>query len=250
VTVPRIHVEAPLGAGASVELEGPRAHYVAHVLRSRVGREVRLFNLRDGEWRCRIGGVARHRVSLEVTELLRAPVDEAGPTLVFAPIRQNRLDWLVEKAVELGVGRFAPVLTRHTVVRLGKLDRLRAIAVEAAEQSGRMGVPCMEPSRPLEDWLACRDPALPLLFADERGGGQPALRAAARCGAGPSLLVGPEGGFALEEREAIRGAPGTVPVDLGPLVLRAETAALMLLAVSRATREPSPNSCSGRVVRA
>ncbi len=228
MAVPRLHVDEPLSAGGRLRLEGPRAHYLAHVLRLGVGDELRPFNARDGEWSARITATARHSVEIETAAQVRSPVPEPGPVLCFAPIRQSRLDWLVEKAVELGVERLVPVLTRFTIVKLGRPDRLAAIAVEAAEQCGRLTVPPIEPAAPFDDWLRRLTPATPLLFADEKGG--PSLVEALAARDGNAILIGPEGGFADEERAALRAHPAVRPVGLGPRVLRAETAAVAALA--------------------
>ena len=232
MSVPRLHVAAPLAAGGSVAVEGERVHYLRHVLRLRDGAEVRAFQAGDGEWRCRISGGGRHRVELRVEERLRAPMAEPGPTLAFAPIKRNRLEWLVEKAVELGAGALVPVLTARTVVRPGNADRLEAIAVEAAEQCERLTVPGVAAPAALDAWLAGRDPAVPLLFAEERGQGVPVLDAV-RGRADVVLLVGPEGGFTPEELDRLHAARGSRAVSLGPLILRAETAALVALAAWR-----------------
>lgn len=227
----RLHVEERLEAGRTLGVAGDRAHYLRNVLRLREGGGLRLFNAGDGEWSARIAAVARHRIEVRLERRVREPADEPGPTLVFAPIRRNRLDWLVEKAVELGVARLVPVLTARSVVRLEQVDRLRAIAVEAAEQCERLSVPSIAEPEPLERWLAHR-PARPLLLADERGGGIP-IAAAWRAHSEAELLIGPEGGFTDEERGALVERAGAVATSLGPLILRAETAALVGLAAWR-----------------
>ena len=229
MTVPRLHVTERLAAGQEVRLEGDRAHHLRNVLRLREGAVVRPFNALDGEWQATIASLARHEVRVALLAQVRAPLPEPGPTLVFAPIRRNRLDWMVEKAIELGVARLVPVLTQRTVVRPEGSDRLAAIAVEAAEQCERLTVPAIDEPRPFAAWLAARDPTAPLLFADERGTGS-ALARAVRAHPMAELLVGPEGGFTGEERERLIAAPGVVPVSLGTRILRAETAALYLLA--------------------
>lgn len=229
MTVPRLHVPEQLTAGRALSMAGERAHYLRHVLRLREGDAVHVFNAEDGEWRATIGKVGRHELTLGVEALLRPAAPEPGPVLVFAPIRRNRLEWLIEKAVELGVARLVPVITRRTVVKPERPDRLEAIATEAAEQCERLTVPPLEPPRPLPDWLATRDLRIPLLLADERGQGRP-LAEAWREHPAAEILIGPEGGLAPEEMERLRAAPGVVPVTLGPRILRAETAALYVLA--------------------
>lgn len=227
--IPRLHLAERLATGATLRLVGDRAHYLRTVLRLRQGQPARLFNAEAGEWQARLVAIGRHEVELVVEERLRPPEFEPGPALVFAPIRRNRLDWLVEKAVELGAARLVPVLTERTVVKLDGAERLATIAREASEQCGRLTVPPAEPPRPLEAWLRARDPAVPLLLADERGGGEPLLAATA-LRPQVEFLVGPEGGFADEERDRLLASPAVVPVTLGPRILRAETAALYALA--------------------
>ena len=231
MSVHRLHVEERLAAGLTLGVVDDRAHYLRNVLRLREGADLRLFNAGDGEWSARIVAVARHRIDLRLEKRLREPAEEPGPTLIFAPIRRNRLDWLVEKAVELGAARLVPVVTARSVVRLEQIDRLRAIVVEAAEQCERLSVPSIAEPEPLERWLAHR-PARPLLLADERGGGIP-IAAAWRAYSEAELLIGPEGGFTEEERGALLQRAGAVSTTLGPLILRAETAALVGLAAWR-----------------
>jgi 16S rRNA (uracil1498-N3)-methyltransferase len=147
--------------------------------------------------------------------------------LAFAPVKRTHTDWLVEKATELGVARLIPVMTRRTIAERVKLERLEAIAIEAAEQCGRTRLPQIAEPVGLVQLLEGRDPARRLYFADE-GGGEPAATAFT---AGPALIVvGPEGGFADEERDLIRAAANAIPISLGPRILRAETAALAALA--------------------
>jgi 16S rRNA (uracil1498-N3)-methyltransferase len=236
MNAPRLHVDQRLAVGASLTVADERAHYLRNVLRLREGAEVRLFNAVDGEFLARITAAERHRIHVELVTRLREPVPEPGPVLVFAPIRRNRLDWLIEKAVELGAARLSPVLTEHTVVRPEGADRLAAIAMEAAEQCGRLTVPVVDRPVPLATWLASRDRAQPLVFADERAQAGSPLAA---CLGRPTvdLLVGPEGGFTEAERAQVLQVAGVAIISLGPLILRAETAALMALAACRLAQE-------------
>lgn len=228
MSAPRLLLDHALASDALIAIEGERVHYLRNVLRLREGAEVRPFNAADGEWRARIEVCGRHRLELRLVERLRPPALEIGPALVFAPIRRNRLEWLVEKAVELGAGRLVPVLTRRTVVRPEKSDRLLAIAVEAAEQCERLTAPEIVTPVSLDAWLRSRDPSLPLLHAEERGHGLPIL-AALRRNPAAEILIGPEGGFTADELDLLRHHPATVAVSLGSLILRAETAALYAL---------------------
>jgi 16S rRNA (uracil1498-N3)-methyltransferase len=236
---PRLHVAEHLASGQLVPLEGDRAHYLRTVLRLRDGAEVRVFNDGAGEWSGRLAVVGRHKVEIRVERRLRPSLPEPGATLAFAPIRRNRLDWLVEKAVELGVARLVPVLTERGVVRPDNTQRLAAIAVEAAEQCERLTVPTIDTPRALANWLAVRDGSAPLLFAEERGGASP-LFAALRRWPGAELLVGPEGGFSERELAMLHAVPVANPVSLGRLILRAETAALYCLVTWQLARlQPS-----------
>ena len=233
---PRLFVEDLCEGVATLRLGAREAHYLGTVLRLRPGARVRPFNPRAGEFEAEIRALGRRGVELVLLERLRAPEPARGPELWFAPIRRQRMEWLVEKATELGVRRLVPVITRHTVVEPRRIDRLRTIAVEAAEQCGRLDVPEIVDPRPLEAALETRAPGRPLLFADERGGA-PLLDALARLGRTEvDVLVGPEGGFAEEERRLCR-MPEVVPVSLGPTILRSETAALFALSVLRAQAE-------------
>ncbi len=226
-STPRLFVDQPLGPGETLVLEDAPANYLANVMRVKPGDPVMLFDDRTGEWLAAVADAGRRRVTLAVGERLRAREHVPDLWLLFAPIKKGRIDWLVEKATELGVARLQPVVTRRTVVERVNLDRLRAHVVEAAEQCDRTALPALaEPvalPRLLAGWTAERA----LLFADEAGG-QP-LAQAARPGPA-AILTGPEGGFTDEERAAIRGAPGAAPVSLGPRILRADTAALAAVA--------------------
>ena len=221
-SLPRLHVRGPLGAGASIELDAAQANYLGNVMRLKEGDCALLFDGLSGEWLGRVIEAKKKGMTLALERRTRE--QEAVPDLwlAFAPVKRAQTDWLVEKATELGVARLLPVTTRRTIVERVKLERLQAIAVEAAEQCNRTSVPEIAEPQPLERLLAGRDPGRALYFADE-GGGEPAAGAFKP---GPALiLTGPEGGFTDDERAAIRAAPA-VPVSLGPRILRAETAAL------------------------
>ena len=217
----------PLGPGARVELDSGQANYLGNVLRMKPGAELLLFDGSSGEWLARIAEAGRKSMALAVERRTREAEDIPDVWLAFAPVKRSQTDWLVEKATELGAARLVPVTTRRTMVERVRLERLEAIAVEAAEQCGRTRLPEIAAPLPLSRLLDERDPERPLYFADE-GGGEPAARAFRP---GPALiLTGPEGGFTDEERAAVRAAAGAVPVSLGPRILRAETAALAALA--------------------
>lgn len=223
-STPRLFVEPALTLGEQRRIDGQQGHYLASVMRLKVGDPVKLFDDATGEWLGVASEVRKRDVVLEVREKLRAREAVPDLWLCAAPIKKGRIDWVVEKACELGVARVAPVLTRRAVVDKLNLDRLRAHMIEAAEQCGRTALPeLVEPVKlaaMLRDWPAART----LFFADETGGA-PALEAMQAHTGPAAILVGPEGGFDAEEREAIRAVPGAVGISLGPRILRAETAA-------------------------
>jgi len=234
---PRLHLIAGLAAGCEIELEPARAHYLRSVLRLGPGAAVAVFNAEDGEWLCRIAGIGKNGARLTAERRLRSPEPGGEPDLwlLFAPIKRARLDWLVEKATELGVAALLPVWTARTQVERVNLDRLRARAVEAAEQSERLSVPDLRAPERLGRLLATWPGARRLVVCDESGAGEPISDAAARLPPGPvALLVGPEGGFDETELDAFGKLSFVTRVGLGPRVLRAETATLAAVAVFQA----------------
>ena len=230
-TTPRLHVRDALCAGALITLDQPQSHYLGSVMRRQPGDMVRLFNGRDGEWAARVASVAKKAVTLAAEHQSGCQEQVPDLWLCAAPLKKGRIDWLVEKACELGVARLQLVTTQRTVVDKPNLERLGAHLVEAAEQCGRTAVPDLpEPlslSQLLKHWPSDRS----LIFADEAGG---TPLAEAKAPAPAAILIGPEGGFTVQEREAIRAHPAAVPVSLGPRILRADTAALAAVAVWQA----------------
>lgn len=226
-STPRLFLDRPLGIGP-VQVDGPAAHYLAGVMRVKPGDPVRLFDDVTGEWLAIVAAAGKRDLTLDITEQLA--VREAVPDLwlVAAPLKKGRVDWMAEKACELGVARYVPVITRRTVVDKLNLDRLRAHMIEAAEQCGRTALPqvaeAVKLPTLLRDWPADRA----LYFADELGG--VAARDAIRPGPA-AILIGPEGGFDDDERAAIRALPQAVGMGLGPRILRADTAAAAAIAV-------------------
>ncbi len=228
-STPRLFVDTPLAPGAR-SIDGPAAHYLAGVMRMKVGDPVKLFDDTTGEWLAVATSVGRRDLTLNVIECLRPREDVPDLWLCAAPLKKGRVDWMAEKACELGVARLVPVVTRRTVVDKPNTERLRAHMIEAAEQCGRTALPeVAEPVKLaalLRDWPAERA----LFFADETGG-VPALEAM-RAHAGPAaVLIGPEGGFDADERDAIRALPQAVGIALGPRILRADTAAAAAVAL-------------------
>ena len=227
-SLPRLFVRTALGQGAPVELDAKQANYLGNVLRMGVGAELLLFDGASGEWLARIAEAGKKRMTLSVEQRTREAETIPDVWLAFAPVKRAQTDWLVEKATELGVARLIPVLTERTIAERVRLERLEAIAIEAAEQCGRTRLPEIDEPLTLSRFLASRDEARRLYFADEVRDGKAAADAFR---AGPALiLIGPEGGFTDSERELIRSGENSVAISLGPRILRAETAALAALA--------------------
>lgn len=232
----RLYLTDDLAAGAAVEAGREQSHYLAHVLRMREGAELLVFNGRDGEWLARVAGVGKRTVQLVPVERTRPQPPRPDLVYAFAPIKAGRLDYLVQKAVEMGAGVVAPVITRHTQIARVGIERLRANAVEAAEQCGILAIPHVEEAVRLDALLAGWDPGRRLIFCDEGAQGDnplPALQAVEERRLG--LLVGPEGGFSEDERRRLHALPFVTAIPLGPRILRADTAAVVALAVIQAT---------------
>lgn len=231
----RLFVEADLGAGARVALTPEQAHYLLTVMRLGAGDRVAAFNGRDGEWICAVEPSGRRAGAL-VAEAPGQPQRRAPDLwLLFAPIKKARTDFIVEKAAELGVARVQPVFTRLTNAERLKPERLRAHAIEAAEQCGETWVPeVAEPVR-LEAALDGWEPGRRLMFCDETRDAAPAAEALAAAERGPwAILIGPEGGFTAEEAARLRATPQVLRVTLGPRVLRADTAAVAAITLWQA----------------
>jgi 16S rRNA (uracil1498-N3)-methyltransferase len=243
----RLHVTDDMAADGVIGLGASQAHYLRSVLRLGPGDEVALFNGRDGEWRARIDTIGKGWASLQLVAQSLPQLPEPDIWLLFAPIKRGRVDFLVQKATELGVSVLQPTSTRRTVVERINLVRLGATAAEAAEQCRRLSVPELRPVESLNKLLASWPVERRLLFCDEAGG-PPPLEALANYGADYSadrgagrdapapwaILIGPEGGFEEEESRALRACPFVVPMSLGPRILRTETAAVAALSLWQA----------------
>jgi 16S rRNA (uracil1498-N3)-methyltransferase len=233
---PRLFVDLPLAAGGTVPLAPPQAHYLKDVLRLKPGERVLAFNGRDGEWQGRLDPAGKRSLSLAIEAQTRPQT--GGPDLdyLFAPLKRARLDYMVQKAVEMGVARLVPVMTRHTQAERVNVERMRANAIEAAEQCGVLRLPEIAPPAALADALAALAPERLLVFCDEDApiADPVAALVAAPAAAALAVLVGPEGGFAAEEREILLARPNTVRLALGPRILRADTAAVAALALVQA----------------
>lgn len=229
----RLLVEGRLAAGQRVSVTPAQAHYLAQVMRLGTSERVRLFNADDGEWLAHIADIGRGHCALVIAEQLRAARAEPGPWLAFAPAKKDATDFIVTKATELGVAALLPIRTRYTVAQRLNRERLRANAVEAAEQCGRLTLPAIAELAPLADLIAAWRREQPLLVFDRRRG-QPwraVLPVIARtAGPPPGLLTGPEGGLAPDELDALAALPFVTAVAMGPRTLRADTAALAALA--------------------
>lgn len=230
----RLHVPQPLSAGAAILPTLDQSRYLTQVMRLKAGDALLVFNGADGEWRCVIAEALKKGVVLKAEAQVRAQTTGPDVHLLIAVVKKAALEFAVEKATELGAARVGLVTTRRTQGDRVRMDRLEAIAVESAEQTGRLDVPAIDLPVKLEALLEGWDASRRLMFCDETGGA-PAMTALADAGGGPwAILIGPEGGFAPEERERLRALPFTTAVSLGPRVLRADTAATAALTLWQA----------------
>jgi len=235
---PRLYIDVPLEAGASIALDASQANYLGNVLRLKTGDGVLVFNGRDGEWRGTLASPGKRTLALVIGTRTRPQTGALDLHYLFAPLKHARLDYMAQKAVEMGASRLQPVITRHAQAARVNLERMRANAIEAAEQCGILTLPEIAAPLTFERMLAERDGARLLVFCDEDAevkdpvAALSAMRAADR--AEPfalAVLVGPEGGFAADERDALLKLPNTVRLALGPRILRADTAAVAALAL-------------------
>jgi 16S rRNA (uracil1498-N3)-methyltransferase len=231
---PRLYVEESLAEGATIALGSAQAHYLGAVLRLKSGDRVLVFNGRDGEWGATMTAQGR-TAALIVGARTRAQTAPADLHYLFAPLKSARLDYMVQKAVEMGVSLLQPVLTRHVQVTRVNVARMRANAVEAAEQCGILSLPDIAPPMAFARLLAERDPARRLVFCDEDAEvTNPVAALAGRPHSPLAVLLGPEGGFAEDERAALLKLPNVVRISLGHRILRADTAAVAALALVQA----------------
>jgi 16S rRNA (uracil1498-N3)-methyltransferase len=235
---PRLFVQAALAPDTVVALDRAQANYLVNVLRLRPGDPVLAFNGRDGEWRAALVVEGRKRVALAVGEQTRPQPAPGDLHYLFSPLKHARLDYMVQKAVEMGASTLSPVLTQHTQVSRINLERMRANVIEAAEQCGILNIAAVEEPLPLDRFLHERDANSLLVFCDEDAddGDAVATLQAARpqATAGVDVLIGPEGGFAQSEREVLMRQKHVARLSLGPRILRADTAAVAALALVQA----------------
>ncbi len=230
---PRLYLEAPLAALQEVALTPEQAHYVRNVMRLADGAEVLLFNGHDGEWRARIGASGKRGATALPQEQTRPQPETFGLRYAFAPLKHARLDYMVQKAVEMGASRLSPVLTQFTQVNRTNPERMRANVIEAAEQCGILALPEIDEAVPLQKWLASLDPAAAIVFCDENAEETSPVEALRAAGKNRELavLIGPEGGFSEAERRLLIGRDSVIRLSLGPRILRADTAAVAALAL-------------------
>lgn len=232
----RLFVPQDLSPDAAVEAGPEQSHYLSHVLRLAEGAEILLFNGRDGEWLARIEAKAKKSVRLRAVEETRPQPPHPDLVYCFAPLKQGRLDYLVQKAVEMGAGVLQPVVTQHTQIAKPGIERLRANVVEAAEQCGVLALPEVRDAQKFDRLLAGWDKERRLIFCDESAQTNnplAALQAVPERKLG--LLIGPEGGFSDDERRQLHALPFVTAIPLGPRILRADTAAVAALALVQAT---------------
>ena len=229
---PRLFVDMPLAAAQEVTLAPEQAHYLRQVMRLGEGAQTLIFNGRDGEWRARVVISGKRGAALRPEQQIRAQPETFGPTYAFAPLKHARLDYMVQKAVEMGVSRLSPVLTQFTQVTRMKMDRMRANAIEAAEQCGILALSKIDEPVSIEKWLASLPPAQAIVFCDEDSAEKSPVAELQRSKARDlAVLVGPEGGFSDDERHLLLARENVIRLSLGPRILRADTAAVAALAL-------------------
>ena len=234
---PRVYLDSPLAAGLAVSFDRGQANYLQNVLRLGHGDELLLFNGRDGEWQARLAVAGKRALTAVVGARMREQPRPSDLHFLFAPLKHARLDYLVQKAVEMGASRLQPVITRHTQMARVNVERMRANVIEAAQQCGILSLPEVADPAAFKDVIGQVDAGRLLVFCDEDADVKDpvaALAAAARAGLPLAVLIGPEGGFAEEERKALLERPNVVRIALGPRILRADTAAVAALALVQA----------------
>ncbi|MGP1353534.1 MAG: 16S rRNA (uracil(1498)-N(3))-methyltransferase [Parasphingopyxis sp.] len=234
-SLPRLFVDARLEADDEIVIDAAQANYLVRVLRLKAGAQVKLFDDRTGEWLAELAHIGKRDAVLRIEGQLREREAVPDLWLCFAPIKKGRIDWIVEKACELGVARLVPVRTRRTIVDKIKPDRLRAHMIEAAEQCERTALPELTELTTLDALLAEWPSDRTLFYAAERGG-DAFPTALANHGGPAAILIGPEGGFSEDEDAAIQAMTNAVPISLGPRILRADTAAIAAISVWMAER--------------
>jgi 16S rRNA (uracil1498-N3)-methyltransferase len=229
----RLCIAQPLATGAEIALGLEQSHYLTNVMRQGVGSTIAVFNGADGEWSAIVIRVGKRDAVLRAVERTRVQTVTPDLELVVALVKRTRLETIVEKATELGCCRIHLIMTDRTNAERARVDRLSAIAIEAAEQTGRLDVPQIVEPMKLAKLLDGWDTSRRLLFCDEGGDAKPVIEAVTE--AGPwAVLIGPEGGFSPAERERLRSLAHVTPATLGPRILRADTAAISALTLWQA----------------
>ena len=232
----RLFVEHALSEGAEIAADADQFNYLANVLRLGEGAEILLFNGRDGEWLARLAFPSRKKIAMVLVSRTREQTPIPDLHYLFAPLKTGRMDYMVQKAVEMGAGALQPVMTQHVQGKITSLDRLKANIIEAAEQCGVLSVPSLEAPVKLRDLLDGWDGTRRILFCDEGEETNNPLPALSHLKGVPvALLIGPEGGFSEEERAHLRSLSFVTPIPLGPRILRADTAAVAAMALVQAT---------------
>ena len=232
---PRVYLAADLAAGVAIPCTREQTNYLRNVLRLGTGDSVLVFNGRDGEWQTQLSADGRRDASLVPMRQTRPQQAATDLHYLFAPLKHARLDYMVQKATEMGAARLAPVLTERTVPSRVNLDRMRANAIEAAEQCGILTIPEVAEPRRLEAVLSGWDAGRTLIFCDESAASKdPISTLASVVTRGVAVLIGPEGGFADSERDMLLAKSFVVPISLGPRIMRADTAAVAALALVNA----------------
>ena len=235
----RLFITEPLIAGGLVNVERQQANYLLNVLRLKDGAPIYVFNGTDGEWLAHLKPQSRKVCQLIVEKQVQSQTAPSNLTYLFAPLKQARLDYMVQKATEMGAGSLQPVLTQHTQVTRLNIERMRANAIEAAEQCGILSIPdCHMPVK-LEPLISGWDTSRPIMFCDENAGDENLATVLGKFenltpGVVPAVLIGPEGGFSENERQLLNSKPFVTAISLGPRILRADTAAVAALAIAQA----------------
>lgn len=227
----RLYTENNLSEGANIALTSGQTHYLKNVMRKGISDRIFLFNGRDGEWQAAIKSTDKKLCSVVLERQVRAQKAETDLWLLFAPVKNVKINFIAEKAAELGVSVLQPVITRHTIVTRVNIERLRENAIEAAEQCRRLTIPQVKEPFRLKNTLSNWDYNRAIMFCDESGGGKPVKEALPKADKSKkwAVLIGPEGGFSEEEIKNLYSFPHILPVSLGPRILRADTASIAAL---------------------
>ena len=232
----RLYVTSDLAEGLTHDCDAGQTNYLASVLRLDAGTELLVFNGRDGEWVAEIAEVGRRMCRLVTRKRVRVQISGPDVHYLFAPLKRSRLDYMVQKATELGVSSLRPTVTRRTQVERVNLDRMRANAIEAAEQCGILRIPEVAETMKLDRLISTWDPSRWLIFCDEAADLAPPIATLSSVPRGPlAVLIGPEGGFTVEERDSLKSLPCVTSLSLGPRIMRADTAAVAALSLVNAT---------------